>query len=62
QVQASGRSEDYAVRKLLEVCRELVVGIESLSGWCKRVHWKKTETHRNIIGSSRNAYRELGRS
>ncbi|RRT51231.1 hypothetical protein B296_00003604 [Ensete ventricosum] len=35
--------------------------IGSLLGWHKGVRWKKTETHRKIIGGSRKAYRELGR-
>ncbi|RRT77823.1 hypothetical protein B296_00023606 [Ensete ventricosum] len=38
---------------------ELVKGIRSLPRWRKRVHRKKTETRRKIVGGSRKAYREL---
>ncbi|RWW47411.1 hypothetical protein BHE74_00046609 [Ensete ventricosum] len=36
-------------------------GIESLPKWRKRVRQKKTETHRKIVGGSRNTCQELGR-
>ncbi|RWW48796.1 hypothetical protein BHE74_00045100 [Ensete ventricosum] len=39
--------------------RKLVEGIRSLLGWRKRVHQKKTETHRKIVGGSRKACREF---
>ncbi|RZS18005.1 hypothetical protein BHM03_00050211 [Ensete ventricosum] len=55
-------SEDDAVGNSLRVRRELTEGIGSLPGCRKGVHWKKTETRRKIIGGSRNACRELGRS
>ncbi|RWW77640.1 hypothetical protein BHE74_00014199 [Ensete ventricosum] len=42
------------------VCRKLVEGIGSLSGWRKRVHQKKTETHWKIIEGSRKDCRESG--
>ncbi|RRT37799.1 hypothetical protein B296_00020610 [Ensete ventricosum] len=48
QVQASGRSEDDVVRKLLGVCRELTEGIGSLLRWRKGVYRKKTETNQKI--------------
>ncbi|RRT57875.1 hypothetical protein B296_00039508 [Ensete ventricosum] len=35
------------------VRREFIEGIESLSGWHKGVHRKKTETHEKIIRGSR---------
>ncbi|RWW02931.1 hypothetical protein BHE74_00042843 [Ensete ventricosum] len=59
QVQASGQSEDDAVGNSLGERRELAEGIESLPGWHKGVHRKKTETHQKIIGGSRKACREL---
>ncbi|RWW44215.1 hypothetical protein BHE74_00050047 [Ensete ventricosum] len=59
---ASGRSENDAVGNSPRVHRELAKGIGSLPGWPKGVRWKKTETHRKIIGGSRKACRELGRS
>ncbi|RZR89409.1 hypothetical protein BHM03_00017123 [Ensete ventricosum] len=62
QVQASGRSEDDAVGNSPRVRRELAEGIRSLPGWRKRVHRKKTETHRKIVGGSRKACRELEKS
>ncbi|RZR90899.1 hypothetical protein BHM03_00018901 [Ensete ventricosum] len=40
------------------VRRELTEGIESLPGWHKKVHHKKIETHRKIVGGSRKACRE----
>ncbi|RRT44112.1 hypothetical protein B296_00013593, partial [Ensete ventricosum] len=55
QVQALGRSEDDAVGNSLGVHQKLVEGIESLLGWRKRVHRKKTETRWKIIGGSRKA-------
>ncbi|RRT32050.1 hypothetical protein B296_00030169 [Ensete ventricosum] len=42
-----------AVRNSPGVCRKLVEGIESLPGWHKGVHQKKTETHRKIVKDSR---------
>ncbi|RRT46290.1 hypothetical protein B296_00008072 [Ensete ventricosum] len=51
QVQISSRSEDDVVGNSFGVCQELTEGIESLLGWRKRVRYKKTETHRKIIGS-----------
>ncbi|RRT51395.1 hypothetical protein B296_00022480 [Ensete ventricosum] len=61
QVQASGQSEDDAVGNSPGVRRELAEGIRNLLGWCKGVRWKKTETHRKIIGGYRKACRELER-
>ncbi|RWV87450.1 hypothetical protein BHE74_00031358 [Ensete ventricosum] len=58
----SRSGEDDAVGNSLGVRRELTEGIGSLPGCRKGVHWKKTETRRKIIGGSRNASRELGRS
>ncbi|RZS17921.1 hypothetical protein BHM03_00050130 [Ensete ventricosum] len=62
QVQASGQGSNDAVGNSLEVHRELTDGIGSLPGWRKRVRRKKIETRRKIVGSSRKAYRELGKS
>ncbi|RWW15509.1 hypothetical protein GW17_00020646 [Ensete ventricosum] len=62
QVQASDRSEDDAVGNSLGVRQELAKGIRSLPGLCKRVHRKKTEARKKIIGGGRNACRELERS
>ncbi|RRT45751.1 hypothetical protein B296_00038307 [Ensete ventricosum] len=47
-----------AVENSLGVRWELAEGIGSLSGWCKGVLQKKTETCRKIIGGSRKACRE----
>ncbi|RZS29425.1 hypothetical protein BHM03_00063161, partial [Ensete ventricosum] len=62
QVQASGRGSDDAVGNSSGVRRELTEGIGSLLGWRKGVRRKKTKTHRKIVGGSRKACRELGRS
>ncbi|RZR75907.1 hypothetical protein BHM03_00000489 [Ensete ventricosum] len=35
--------------------------LRSLPRWHKRVHRKKAETRRKIVGGSRKAYREMGR-
>ncbi|RRT42654.1 hypothetical protein B296_00051277 [Ensete ventricosum] len=50
-----------AVGNSPRVHRELAEGIESLPGWRKGVHQKKTETHQKIVGGSQEAYREFGR-
>ncbi|RRT42509.1 hypothetical protein B296_00013966 [Ensete ventricosum] len=42
----------------LGVRRELAKGIGSLLGWRKRVHQKKTETHRKIVRDNQKAYRD----
>ncbi|RWV94940.1 hypothetical protein GW17_00042477 [Ensete ventricosum] len=42
------------------VCRKLAEGIESLPGWRKGVHQKKTETHRKIIGGSQKTCQVSG--
>ncbi|RWV77594.1 hypothetical protein GW17_00061552 [Ensete ventricosum] len=47
-----------AVGNSPRVRRELTEGIVTLPGWRKGVHQKKIETHRKIIGGSRNACRE----
>ncbi|RWW56957.1 hypothetical protein BHE74_00036294 [Ensete ventricosum] len=62
QVQASGQGSDDAVGNSPGVRWELTEGIGSLLGWHKGVRRKKTETCQKIIGSSRNACRELGMS
>ncbi|RRT75901.1 hypothetical protein B296_00020459 [Ensete ventricosum] len=50
------------VGKSPRVRQELAEGIGSLPGWCKGVHRKKIEICQKIIGGSRKACRELGRS
>ncbi|RRT52712.1 hypothetical protein B296_00015611 [Ensete ventricosum] len=51
-VQASGQGSDDAVGNSLGVHWELAEGIRSLPRWRNRVHQKKIETHRKIIGGS----------
>ncbi|RWW78792.1 hypothetical protein BHE74_00012972 [Ensete ventricosum] len=54
--------KDDAIGNSPEVRRKLTEGIGGLSGCRKEVCQKKTETHRKIIGGSRNDCQELGRS
>ncbi|RWW37532.1 hypothetical protein BHE74_00057341 [Ensete ventricosum] len=58
QAQTLGRSEDNAVGNSLGVHRELAEDIESLLGWHKGVHLKKTKTHLKMVKGSRKAFQD----